>query len=123
MSKVINSYVVDWVVRGEFHEDTQYFDTIYFVMVELEDGRTMCQNHSFNDRDDYREEVSAKDQACRLVARVEDRGYINEDHWYFHDFFSHSLEARLDIEAEYENYARHGQMDQMTNQWFAGGHA
>lgn len=118
-----NVYISDWVVEGEFHEDTQYFDTILFVCADLEDGRTLVHNVSFKDSGSaLRWSRDGMEAAKRLAQRVEDRGWIDEDHWYFHDFFSHSLESRLGIEAEYENYARHGMVDQMTNPWFAGGH-
>ena len=116
--KVIDTYVRDWVYEGEFVEDTQYFDTVYFVMADLEDGRTLCHEVSFSDRNDS----EAQDNACRLAQRVLDNGYINEDHWYFHDFFSHSLENRLGIEAQYEAHARHGRFDEMSSPWFASGH-
>jgi hypothetical protein len=122
--KVINVYISDWVVEGEFIEDTQYFDTILFVCADLEDGRTLVHNVSFRDSGSaMRWSKDGLEAAKRLAQRVEEVGSINEDHWYFHDFFSHSLESRLGIEAEYENHARHGRFDEMTSPWFAEGHA
>jgi len=113
--QVLSVYLTDWVIKGEFHEDTQYYDTIWFVMVDLNDGRTLCHEVSF--RDDM-------EAAQRLAQRVEAAGTINEDHWYFHDFFSRSLESRLMVEAGYEDLARKG-LSHMSdnNPWYSEGHA
>jgi hypothetical protein len=95
---VVATYVRNWVFEGEFIEDTQYFDTVYLVLADLEDGRTVCHNVSFNDRDEPRGSNEARNRACKLAEAVERAGSIDEEHWYFHDFFSHSLERRLEIE-------------------------
>lgn len=122
--KVIDVYLRDWMVRGEFVEDTQYYNTVWFVCADLEDGRTLIHNVSFEDvGSDLYTRFEGLDAAKRLAKRVEDAGSINEEHWYFHDFFSHSLESRMDIEAEYEQSARCN-IDGFDayNPWFSGGH-
>lgn len=113
--QVLSVYIVDWVVRGEFYEDIQYYDSIWFVMVELNDGRTLCHEVSFR---------GDKKEAQRLATRVETAGSINEKHWYFHDFFSRSLESRFSIEAQYENLARNNMLQfSNSNPYYSGGHA
>lgn len=122
-ANVTSVYIRDWVVEGEFHEDTQYFDTILFVCAELEDGRTLVHNVSFNDSGTaLRWSQDGVEEAERLASRVEARGWIDEDHWYFHEFFSRTLQDRLNIEAQYEDYARKG-IEAPSNVWFEGGHA
>lgn len=113
MIGVQNVYIRDWVVQGEFIEDTQYFDTIYFVMVDLEDGRTLCHNRSF---------ANELHCASSLAQRVEAFGFINEDHWYEHEFFSLSLEERLSVDAVYEDAARNN-VELPYSCWFSEGHA
>lgn len=110
---VIAAYLVNWVVRGEFHVDTQYYDTIWFVMVELADGRHLCHNVSFN----------IKEEAQTLASRVESRGVIDEQYWYEHEFFSKTLEERLTEEAHHENLFHTGRGEESNSRWFSAGHA
>jgi len=118
--EILCVYLVNWIVAGEFIEDTQYYDTIWFVMVDLPDGRTLCHNHSFMDRGRNTDGFGA---AQRLAQRIEDYGSINEEFWYFHEFFSHSLESRLAIDAHHENLHRNNRASESHSFYYTEGHA
>ena len=84
--KVYNVTIYDWVVAGEIHEDTQYMDTIYYVVAEDDHGERWVHECTF---------TNDQDAAVRLAQMVDSWGLINLSHWGFHDFFSLSLEERL----------------------------
>jgi hypothetical protein len=105
--------VTDWVFEGEFHEDTQYFDTVYYVVAEDDAGERWVHEVAFpND----------PQGAARLASRVLFAGKLNLKHWGFHEFFSLTLEQRLGEEAYHEDMHRRG-YGHLSNGVFAGGHA
>lgn len=116
---VKNVRVVDWEVEGEYHEDTYYPTIVYYVVAEIAGGvvqhgrryEAMVSIHSFTD----------PERAEALARRVEAAGRINPDHWYIHDFFSLSLEARLNEEAHHEELHRKG-YGHLSNGVFSSGH-
>lgn len=115
MTEVLSVYVQHWLAEGEFVEDTQTFDIIYFVCAELADGRTLVHDVSF---------IGEPERAEYLVKRVEAAGHINEEYWYVHDFFSRSLQERLDVEFYYEDAHRRSQQDSITySPYYSEGHA
>lgn len=115
MTEIRSAWVQHWVVEGDIVEGTQTFDIIYFVCAELVDGRTLVHDVSF---------ICERDRAEYLAERVEAAGHINEEYWYFHDFFSRSLEERLAQEFYYEDAHRRGQQDSVVyNPYYFEGHA
>lgn len=118
--EILAVYLVNWIVEGAWVEDTQYYDTVWFVMVDLPDGRTLCHNHSFVDHGRNRDGFEA---AQRLALRVEACGSINEEFWYFHEFFSNSLQSRLAIEAHHEKLHRDNRASESKSFYYSGGHA
>lgn len=113
-SRVKSVYTVDWVVAGDFIEDTQYYDTIWFVMVETVAGDVLCHETSFVNAEGF---AAAK----KLCGRIEAAGEINEDHWYVHEFFSKTIQERFAAEYEYEYAARNG-AELPHNMYYSGGH-
>jgi len=109
--KVNDVTVGDWVSEGEYHEDTQYFDTTYAVTAHCDDGIYVHECAFLNN----------PAGANALADRVEAHGVINLKHWGFHEFFSLTLEQRLNEEAYHEELHRSG-CSQYSNGVFSGGH-
>jgi hypothetical protein len=110
--KVNDVTIGDWVHEGEWIEDTRYDDITYAVTAHTDDGIWVHENAFMND------EAGAK----RLAARVEARGVICLKHWGFHEFFSLTLEQRLNEESYHEDMHRKG-FGHLSNGVFSGGHA
>jgi hypothetical protein len=110
--KVVDIETLEWVVEGEYHEDTQYFVNQYYVLAVCEGGERYVHEQVFFNELDLGQ---AKADLQRFVERVEARGYINLKHWSFHEYFSLTLEQKWDVEAEMEDHARHGRIDQIPH--------
>lgn len=110
--KVLDVVVNDWVHEGEYHEDTQYFDRTFAVTAHCDDGTYVHECAFLND----------PAEANRLADRVQARGVINLKHWGFHEFFSLSLEERLNEEAYHEDMHRRG-YGHLSNGVYSEGHA
>jgi len=108
-ANVLDVYTGDWMVEGEWIVDVQTYDLLVFVLVDTPHG-TFAHNRTFklpdwhngDDTYDSREDVQ------RLIDRITAKGEVDLDHWYFHDFFSRSLEDRLNNEALLEDCVRKG---------------
>jgi len=111
--KVKDVMLADWVVEGEFHEDTQYYDTIYYVIAEDELGERWVHRCKFLNED--------VEYATRLLDRVKARGVIDLLHWEFDEFFSLTLEQRLTEEAFHEDMHRRGH-GEYSKGVFSSGH-
>lgn len=61
------------------------------------------------------------DRLARFCQRVETRGFINLRYWGFHEFFSLTLEQRLNEEAYHEDLHRRG-YSYLSNGVYSGGH-
>jgi hypothetical protein len=109
--KVANVQIVDWQFQGEWCEDHYKVVTSYMVLAELkvpyrgEDGEEpfaiRALVHDIGFPDDL-------EGAKRLAARVEKAGVIDNKYWFFHEFFSRTLEQRLNEEAYHEDMHRKG---------------
>ena len=110
--KVESVETVEWVVEGEYHEDTQYFVNQYYVIANCEGGERYVHEVVFANPDDL-EDTHAR--LARFIDRVEERGVINLKHWGFHDYFSLTLEEKMNAEAEMEDHARHGRLDMIPH--------
>ena len=109
---VTNVVVVDWEVKGEYHEDTYYPSFAYHVLADFADGSRLAHEVTF---------VDDPEGAERLAARVEAAGEADPEHWDFHDFFSRSLENRLDMEAMHEDFHRRGYGELVPDHLWATG--
>ena len=110
--KVIDVEVVSWTVEGEYHEDTQYYIDQFFVIANCEGGERYVHEVVFFDEHDLSNAHARVDQ---FIQRVEARGVINLKHWGFHEYFSLSLEQKMNAEAEMEDHARHGRINQIPH--------
>ena len=129
--KVANVQVLDWEVEGTFHVDTYYQAFDYYVVVEDDCGERWVHEVVFSGRPELVETpedcylsrgsvYEAQEEANKLAARVEARGNINLKHWGFHEYFSLSLEQKLNQEAEYEEMYRQGHGENVPNTYWGG---
>jgi hypothetical protein len=111
--------VLDWEVDGTFHVDCYYQAFDYYVVVEDTNGDRWVHEVVFDGRPELVETPedcylsrgnmdAAKEAATTLAFRVATRGFINLSHWDFHEFFSLTLEERMDQEYEREQMERYG---------------
>jgi len=129
--EVANVQVLDWEVEGTFHVDTYYQAFDYYVVVEDVSGERWVHEVVFSGRPELVETpedcylsrgsvYEAQEAAAKLAKRVENSGYINLAHWGFHEYFSLSLEQRLNQEAEYEDMHRRGHGDEVPDTYWGG---
>ena len=102
--------VIEWEVEGTFHIDTYYSAFNYYILVEDTSGERWVHEHVF----------ANSDKAANFARKVENSGYINLTHWGFHEYFSLSLEQKLNQEAEYEDMHRRGCGDQVPDTYWGG---
>ena len=108
--KVISVETIEWVVEGEYVEDTQYLVNLYYILANCEGGERYVHEVVFSDPDDLQ---AALAKVERFVNRVEARGVINLAHWGFHEYFSLTLEQKWDAEFRIEQAAQKGHVDQI----------
>jgi hypothetical protein len=113
LRQVKDVMVSDWMIEGEFHEDTQYYNFLYYVVVEDDAGERWVHHVIFQ---------NDLNGAEALATKVKECGVINLKHWGFHEFFSLSLEERLNQEAAHEDMHRRGHGEYSTG-IYSGGHA
>ena len=104
--KVDYAELIEWEVAGEFHIDQYYPSFDYYILVEDDTGDRWVHEVVFHDE---------KESAQALATRIEYSGFINLTHWGFHDYFSLSLEQKLNAEAGMEALARNGHSDQIPD--------
>lgn len=110
--------VFDWVLEtGQYvNEDTYRNDVQNLVAVEVEaaDGSAVRLVHTHTFLNDPK-------GAERMARRVEERGFIDSNHWGHHGYLSLSMEERAHEEWVAEQHARMGISDQYNGPC-AGGH-
>ena len=115
--KVVDVEVPSWTEEGEYHEDTQYYIDYIYVVATCDTGEKFVHEVVFSN-ETYSKE--AGDRANRLADRVMERGYINLKHWGFHEYFSLTLEQKLNQEAIYEDMHRKGYGHEVTSPFWGG---
>jgi hypothetical protein len=110
--KVANVQVVSWQVEGMWCEDHYKPYNIFMVVAEIEGGykgfSALVHEVRFPELrgDDWQPEAEARAEA--LAARIARVGLIDDSHWCVDEFFSLSLEQRLNEEAYHEDMHRKG---------------
>ena len=132
--KVKDVQVVSWDHEGAWVEDHQSIIRCYMVLVKVEGGyrgddgdwdwgyEGLVHDVYFPDGDlDGNVDLDAPDKAEALAIRIRNAGVINSEHFHIHDFFSLSLEQRLNEEAHHEDLHRRGH-GHLSNGVFSSGH-
>ena len=102
-TKISDVYLRDWVVAGPFYIDTQYYDLHVYVVAHTDD-EILVHERTFvlPIGNGYREDYDDPEVIEAFVKRIQKEGTIDKEHWYFHEFFSRTLEEKLQIEAARE---------------------